>query len=77
MSGFAGAPLPNLPFHLAPYIPAGDNVLWDPMHHFFRMFAQINGGKMDRFGTASRCPLRAHTIRPACSHRRWRGERVG
>jgi phospholipase C len=47
--GFAGASLPNLPFHLAPYIPAGDNVLWDPMHHFFRMFAQINGGKMDRF----------------------------
>ena len=49
LPGFAGAQLPNRPFHLAPYIPAGDNVLWDPSHHFFRMFAQINGGKMDRF----------------------------
>jgi phospholipase C len=47
--GFANAALENAPFHLAPYIPAGDNVLWDPMHHFFRMFAQVNGGKMDRF----------------------------
>ncbi len=24
-------------------------MLWDPAHHFYRMFAQINGGKMDRF----------------------------
>jgi phospholipase C len=47
--GFAAASLPNLPFHLAPYIPATSNVLWDPSHHFFRMFAQINSGKMDRF----------------------------
>ncbi len=47
--GFAGALLPNLPFHLAPYVPATSNVPWDPMHHFFRMFAQVNGGKMDRF----------------------------
>jgi phospholipase C len=47
--GFAGAQLPNRPFPLAPFIPATTNVPWDPMHHFFRMFAQVNGGKMDRF----------------------------
>jgi phospholipase C len=47
--GFANAQLPNLPFPMAKYIPADSNVLWDPMHHFFRMFAQVNGGKMDRF----------------------------
>ncbi|MFI4948515.1 MAG: phospholipase C [Alphaproteobacteria bacterium] len=49
LPGFAGAVLENRPFPLAPYIPPGDNVLWDPMHHFYRMFAQINGGAMDRF----------------------------
>jgi phospholipase C len=49
LPGFAGAQLENRPFHLAPYIPPGDNVLWDPMHHFFRMWAQIDGGAMDRF----------------------------
>ncbi len=27
----------------------GDNVPWDPMHHFFRMSAQIDNGAMDRF----------------------------
>src|SRR5262249_46067678 len=47
--GFANAQLPNLPFPMAKYIAADENVLWDPMHHFFRMFAQVNGGKMDRF----------------------------
>jgi Phosphoesterase family len=47
--GFAEAQLPNMPFPMAKYIPADSNVLWDPMHHFFRMFAQVNGGKMDRF----------------------------
>lgn len=47
--GFAAAQLPNRPFPLAPFIPATNNALWDPMHHFFRMFAQVNGGKMDRF----------------------------
>jgi len=47
--GFANALLENRPFHLAPYIPAASNVAWDPMHHFFRMFAQIDGGKMDYF----------------------------
>jgi phospholipase C len=47
--GFANAVLENKPFHLSPYIPANANVLWDPMHHFFRMFAQINNGQMDRF----------------------------
>lgn len=47
--GFDGAMLPNAPFPLAPYIPAGHNVPWDPSHHFFRMFAQINSGRMDQF----------------------------
>ena len=47
--GFQYALLANQPFHLAPYIPASDNVPWDPSHHFFRMFAQINGGRMDQF----------------------------
>ncbi len=47
--GFQEAELPNAPFHLAPYIPANDNVHWDPKHRFFRMSAQINNGKMDRF----------------------------
>ncbi|MGH7059130.1 MAG: phospholipase C [Stellaceae bacterium] len=47
--GFANALLENRPFHLAPYIPAGANVLWDPQHHFFRMWAQMDGGAMDRF----------------------------
>ena len=49
LPGFANATIDNRPFHLGPYIPAGDNVPWDPMHHFFRMFAQINHGRMDRF----------------------------
>ena len=47
--GFAGARLENRPFHLTSYIPPGDNVPWDPLHHFFRMFAQIDQGKMDYF----------------------------
>jgi phospholipase C len=41
--------LENLPFHLAPYIPANQNTSWDPEHDFFRMFAQIDSGTMDRF----------------------------
>jgi len=49
LPGFANALLENRPFPLAPYIAPGDNVPWDPMHHFFRMFAQIDGGAMDRF----------------------------
>jgi len=49
LPGFANATIDNRPFHLSPYIPADDNVPWDPMHHFFRMFAQINHGQMDRF----------------------------
>ena len=47
--GFAPALLENRPFHLGPYIPAASNAPWDPAHNFFRMFAQINGGQMDRF----------------------------
>lgn len=47
--GFARAELENKPFHMAPYIPADANVPWDPMHHFYRMFAQIDHGKMDYF----------------------------
>ena len=49
LAGFAGARLENQPFHLTPYLPPGDNVRWDPLHHFFRMFAQIDRGKMDYF----------------------------
>ena len=49
LGGFAHAVLENRPFHMTPYIPPGDNVPWDPMHHFFRMFAQIDRGKMDYF----------------------------
>ncbi len=47
--GFAGALIENRPFSLGPFIPPGDNVPWDPMHQFFRMFAQIDHGKMDLF----------------------------
>src|SRR6516225_1928524 len=47
--GFANALIENRPFYLTPYIRPDANVPWDPMHHFFRMFAQINQGKMDRF----------------------------
>lgn len=47
--GFANAVLENRPFHLAPYVPSTANVPWDPLHHFFRMFAQIDRGKMDYF----------------------------
>jgi phospholipase C len=49
--GFQNALIENRPFHLAPYIPAGNNVPWDPMHHFFRMWAQMDNGAMDRFVT--------------------------
>lgn len=49
IAGFYPALLENRPFHLAPYLPADHNVVWDPTHNFFRMFAQINGGKMDEF----------------------------
>ena len=47
--GFEDVELPNLPFHLAPYLPAKGNVHWDPKHRFFRMMAEVNNGKMDRF----------------------------
>jgi phospholipase C len=47
--GFADALLENRPFRLTPYIRPDDNVPWDPSHHFFRMSAQIDHGKMDRF----------------------------
>jgi phospholipase C len=49
LPGFADALLENRPFPLARYIPPGANVPWDPMHRFFRMFAQIDHGQMDRF----------------------------
>ncbi len=39
----------NRPFHLAPYIAPGENVPWDPEHAFFRMYAQVDRGAMDRF----------------------------
>ena len=47
--GFADALVENRPFHLSRYIAPDANVPWDPMHHFFRMSAQINRGAMDRF----------------------------
>lgn len=47
--GFFSAVLENKPFHLAPYIPATENVPWDPSHNFHRMFAQSDQGKMDKF----------------------------
>ena len=49
LPGFQNARLENRPFHMAPYLPASHNVPWDPEHHFFRMYAQVDGGKMDRF----------------------------
>jgi phospholipase C len=49
IAGFYGALLENRPFHLAPYLPATDNVTWDPTHNFYRMFAQVDGGRMDQF----------------------------
>jgi phospholipase C len=49
IAGFYPAILKNRPFHLARYLPAAHNVPWDPAHNFFRMFAQINGGRMDQF----------------------------
>jgi phospholipase C len=49
LPGFAGARLENRPFRLSAYLPPGNNVSWDPLHHFFRMFAQIDHGKMDYF----------------------------
>jgi phospholipase C len=47
--GFYNATLENRPFHLAPYIPADDNVPWDPSHNFHRMYAQVDSGRMDQF----------------------------
>ncbi len=49
IAGFDGVLLENMPFHLAPFIPPADNMPWDPEHHFFRMFAQVDNGAMDRF----------------------------
>ncbi|MCU4162118.1 alkaline phosphatase family protein [Acidiphilium sp. AL] len=39
----------NLPFHIGPYVPATQNIRWDPQHRFFRMSAELNNGRMDRF----------------------------
>ncbi|MHB8252813.1 MAG: phospholipase C [Acidiferrobacter sp.] len=47
--GFYRAHLPNMPFSLAPYVSASENVPWDPGHRFFRMAAGIHNGRMDRF----------------------------
>ncbi|WP_440855922.1 phospholipase C [Salinisphaera sp. RV14] len=47
--GFQGAQLTNQPFHMAPYVPATHNVPWDPEHHFYRMYAEVDGGRMDQF----------------------------
>ena len=49
LPGFAHALLDNQPFKLTRYIPPDANVPWNSSHHFFRMAAQIDHGKMDRF----------------------------
>ena len=49
LPGFQDALLPNAPFHMAPYLPADVNGHWDPEHRFFRMAAEMNNGRMDRF----------------------------
>lgn len=49
IEAFARASLSNVPFHLEPYIPANANVPYDPEHHFYRMYLQVNDGAMDRF----------------------------
>ncbi len=49
IAAFDTAQLENAPFPLAPYLPPNANVPWDPEHHFFRMFAQVHNGAMDRF----------------------------
>lgn len=49
IEAFTRVSLPNAPFHLEPYIPADANVPYDPEHHFFRMYLQVNDGAMDRF----------------------------
>ena len=46
---FGSALLENRPFALRPYLPANRNTPWDPEHRFFRMFAQMDRGRMDRF----------------------------
>jgi phospholipase C len=60
--GFADALLENKPFPLAHYIPPGKNVPWDPLHRFFRMLAQIDQGRMDRF--VSLAALGKHPVLP-------------
>ena len=47
--GFDGRLFENQPFHLGPYMPPWENLPWDPEHHFFRMFAQVDNGAMDQF----------------------------
>ncbi|MGC8519646.1 MAG: phospholipase C [Steroidobacteraceae bacterium] len=47
--GFDGRLFKNQPFHLGPYMPPWENLPWDPEHHFFRMFAQVDNGAMDQF----------------------------
>ncbi len=49
LPGFDTALLPNLPFHIAPYIPADARVPWDPQHAHFRMLKQMHHGRMDLF----------------------------
>ncbi len=49
LPGFQDALLPNVPFHLTPYLPPDVNGHWDPEHRFFRMAAEMNNGHMDRF----------------------------
>lgn len=54
LPGFGGALLENRPFPLRPYLPADKNTPWDPEHRFFRMYAQMDHGRMDRFVALAR-----------------------
>lgn len=48
-SGFRDRLLLNQPFPLTAHLPPDRNVPWDPEHRFFRMYAQMHHGRMDRF----------------------------
>jgi phospholipase C len=53
---FQNGLIENLPFHLSPYIPPYENTSWDPEHDFFRMYAQMDDGAMDRFVALALAP---------------------
>ncbi|MHB1530194.1 MAG: phospholipase C [Acidiferrobacteraceae bacterium] len=67
LPAFEGALLENRPFPLRPYLPADENTPWDPQHRFFRMYAQMDQGRMDRFVALARhkphAPFNTHDAR--------------